>query len=174
MGGSSNKILIVLLVIVAFTAAIVYGLTGNKNTENGSGTNGGSSFQAVELNSGQTIDFPEAYAGKKVALVFFSVGWPSCVDEVLQLQPKLAEWKNDSFQLVLVTSDSQEEIKGFIQKNNVDATVLMDTQGAIGNQFGVQYIPTDYLINADGTTEDNFVGWDSTRMTQMEQWIKGQ
>ncbi len=95
------------------------------------------------------------------------------MNEVLQLQPRLSEWKNSGFQLVLVTSDSKETMQNFMDKNNVDAVVLMDTDGTISTQYGIQYIPADFLINSDGTLHEDFVGWSSDRLADMEQWVKG-
>lgn len=71
MDGSNKKVLVFVIAVAFLGAAVVFGLTRSQSSSQESMEK---SFQAVELKSGNTIDFPKAFAGKKVALVFFSVG----------------------------------------------------------------------------------------------------
>lgn len=131
------------------------------------------SFTLVELQSEKEVNFPADFSGKKTALVFFSLSWPSCVDEVLQLQPVLEDWKQHNFELIIITSDKPDDMKEFMQKNNIQATVLLDSEYTASKQYRVQYIPTDILVNEQSQIDQQFVGWQGEKsMAVIEKWLK--
>lgn len=93
---------------------------------------------------------------------------------MLQLQPVLEDWKKNNFELIIITSDTQKGMQKFVEENNIEATVLLDPEYSVGRQYGVQYIPTDYLVDEKGKIVDKFAGWNSeTSLDTIEKWIKG-
>jgi len=90
---------------------------------------------------------------------------------VLQLQPKLAGWQQQKFQLILVTSDDANALKSFFKQHPMPVKVLLDPQGEVFSKYNIQYIPSDYLINEKGVIEKSFVGWDANRSSELEEWL---
>lgn len=51
------------------------------------------------------------------------------------------------------------EVQAFAQQYGLESPVLMDSDGAIGNRYGLRGTPTTFYINADGVIEDMKVGF---------------
>lgn len=90
---------------------------------------------------------------------------------MLQLQPKLAGWQQKKFQLILVSSDDASALKSFFKQHPMPVKILLDPQGQAFQQYKVQYIPSDYLINEKGVIDKSFVGWDASRSSELENWL---
>lgn len=90
------------------------------------------------------------------------------------MQPRIAEWQSQyKFQLVIVSTDTPEELKNFMNKNKIQATVLVDSQMNANRLYKIQGIPADYLINSQGAVEHSFLGWSgSTSLKTIEDWLK--
>lgn len=93
------------------------------------------------------------------------------------MQTKWGEWqKKYPFQIVIVSSDSREEMEKFLKYKGIDgAMVLIDRNGQAFNKYKVQAIPADFLINEKGELESSFIGWrGSNSINQLEKWLQGQ
>lgn len=90
---------------------------------------------------------------------------------MLQLQPKLKQWQQKNFQLIIVSSDPADDLRAFFAEHNMPVKILLDPQGKVFEQYQVQYIPSDFLINTKGGTDSSFVGWDDSRSIEMENWV---
>jgi peroxiredoxin len=93
------------------------------------------------------------------------------VQEVLQLQPRLASWRQNGFELVIVSADPPEELRAFLARHPVDAVVLMDRSRAVGRLYGVRGIPADFLVDGEGVVRHSFVGWDQDFLESIEKWV---
>ncbi|MEW6424709.1 MAG: TlpA disulfide reductase family protein [Bacillota bacterium] len=91
--------------------------------------------------------------------------------EVLQLQPNLEKWRQNNFELLLVSSDPPGELKKFLSKNNLAVNVLLDSEFTAGKLYQVRGIPTDFLINEKGIIEHSFVGWGKNSLADLEDWV---
>lgn len=87
------------------------------------------------------------------------------------MQPHLEKWRQQNFELILVSSDPPEELKNFLHKNNLSVTVLLDKRFAAGKLYQVSGIPTDFLINGEGVIEHSFVGWGKKALENMASWV---
>lgn len=87
------------------------------------------------------------------------------------MQPKLSDWEAKKFQLILVTSDQADDLKAFFAKHPLPIKTLLDPSGQVSQQYQVQYIPSDFLINEKGVIDSSFVGWDNNRSNEMEKWL---
>jgi len=87
------------------------------------------------------------------------------------LQPKLADWQKKKFQLILVSSDGADDLKAFFKEHPMPGKILLDPSGKVFQQYKVQYIPSDFLINEKGVIDSSFVGWDDNRSNDMEKWL---
>lgn len=87
------------------------------------------------------------------------------------MQPKIASWQQNKFQLVIVSGDDKDELKAFFAEHKISAKILSDPTGKVFDQYRVQYIPSDFLVNEKGAVASSFVGWDDSRLAELEQWI---
>jgi peroxiredoxin len=92
------------------------------------------------------------------------------VTEVLQLQPHLEKWRQNNFELILVSGDRPEELKKFLSQHDLAVNVLLDKKFTAGKLYKVSGIPTDFLVNEQGIVDHSFVGWGKNSLANLEYW----
>lgn len=91
------------------------------------------------------------------------------------MQPVIEAWqKQYHFQLVVVSADQKEDLERFFSANNIPARVLQDLPGSAFQQYGVQVLPSDFLIDEEGMIKNSFIGWQGQNsLQQLENWLQG-
>jgi peroxiredoxin len=95
------------------------------------------------------------FRGKTVVLVFWASWCPDCRAEVPQLKEIYAAADPAKVRFVSVSFDREfDTLKQFVAENKLPGVQLFDPAGkkdsAVGSAYGVQWIPSLYLINPDG------------------------
>jgi peroxiredoxin len=95
------------------------------------------------------------FRGKTVVLIFWASWCPDCRAEVPQLKEMYAAADPAKVRFVSVSFDREfDTLKQFVAENKLPGVQLFDSAGkkdsAIGAAYGVQWIPSLYLINPDG------------------------
>jgi peroxiredoxin Q/BCP len=78
--------------------------------------------------------------GKKVVLLYFypKDDTPGCTKQACGLRDRMDSLKNDNIEVVGVSFDSAESHKKFVEKHNLNFTLLADTDGKIADAYGVR------------------------------------
>ena len=95
------------------------------------------------------------FRGKTVVLVFWASWCPDCRAEVPQLKEMYAAADPAKVSFVSVSYDRAfDALKQFVAENALPGVQLFDPAGkkdsALGAAYGVQWIPSLYLINPEG------------------------
>jgi len=109
------------------------------------------------------------FRDKKVVLNFFATWCPPCKAEI----PDFQRFHENNKDVVLVGIDVQEDaptVKEFIQAMGVTYTILLDSDGRIASNFGIQGIPTTFLIDENGKLVNKNVGM--MNYSQLESFVK--
>ena len=91
------------------------------------------------------------FRGKVVFLNFWTTWCPPCKYEMPSMQKLYNKLKHKKFAMVAV--DLQEPVsmvKDFVKTYKLDFTVLLDIKGDVGKQFGIQSIPTTFILDGKG------------------------
>jgi peroxiredoxin len=110
-------------------------------------------FSAQTL-GGETVTLA-SYAGRAVALIFFSTSCEPCREEAPKLEA-LAPWARQAgVELALVSVDEVEETRRFVDEFKLTLPVLVAPQGSntFKKDYQVPATPFYYLINARGTIQ---------------------
>ena len=99
------------------------------------------------------------YKGKIVYLTFWTTWCKNCVAELPILNQLYEEYGFNEDDVAILTISSpnvgregdEEYIKSFIEQNGYTLPVLMDDGGMIASYYGIQAIPTNFVIKPDGT-----------------------
>jgi DsbE subfamily thiol:disulfide oxidoreductase len=109
---------------------------------------------------GNSVNLKDIIGRNKVTLVNFWATWcPPCrgeIPELIQLYKKYAPQK-----MALLAIDLQEEpgkVKAFAKEKGMNFTVLIDSNGMVGNQYRVSGIPTTFIVDSKGQIRDVIVG----------------
>ncbi len=110
----------------------------------------------VEDKDGKPVTLRELQkSGKPVVLNFWASWCPPCKAEMPDFQ-KLYDAYKDKVTFVFVNAtDGQRETKAvaqaFLQKTGYTFPVYYDTKDDAALAYGIQYLPTTFVLKADGT-----------------------
>ncbi len=106
---------------------------------------------------GKTVKLADV-AGKKIVLLYF---YPKdftggCTKEACGFRDRMGDLQKDNVEVIGVSFDSADSHKQFIAKNNLNFTLLADTDGKIADLYGVRMAGKNmasrvsFLIGLDG------------------------
>jgi len=99
------------------------------------------------------------FEGKPVLINFWAIRCPPCRSEMPYIQEVYDEWHSKGLVLLAINiGESPSQIVEFMQSNNLNFPVLLDTEGKIAAQYSIQYIPTSFLIDENGIIQAWKVG----------------
>lgn len=150
-----KRFTISLSVIIAlfFFVASAYALDNGSNVPN---------FTLTDL-SGKNVSLSD-YKGKVVVLNFWASWCPPCKAEMPEFNEMDREFKKsgDTVLLAINMTDGRRETKKkvetFISEQKYKMRVLLDSEGKASNLFDIRYLPTTYVIDAEGTVTGQLVG----------------
>ena len=103
------------------------------------------------------------YRGK-VVFVDFWASWCSPCRQSLPMYDKLAgEFAPSDFVVIAVNVDEEAaDAKKFLTDHPVKYTIVQNPQGDIPKAFGLNGMPSSYLIDRDGMVRQRYVGFEPT------------
>lgn len=101
---------------------------------------------------GTDIKLSEVVKNNKAALLVFWATWcPHCVNEIPQLKQLNADYGSKGLKILAVDiGESDKKVGSFAKKEGIDYAILLDTDSAVANQYGVTGIPANILIDNSG------------------------
>ena len=109
---------------------------------------------ALRLLGGGTMDLAE-HKGKHIVILDFWASWCGPCRLALPVYAKAAEaYKAKGVVFYAVNlGEEEEQIKKFLDKEKLECTVALDSDGTASDQYGVQSIPHSVIIDKDGTVQ---------------------
>lgn len=91
------------------------------------------------------------YRGKVVYLDFWASWCGPCLKAIPEIEEMRDEFPEDEFQVVAINLDQKaKKAMRFLEKNPIGYPSAADPKGSLPGQFGVETMPTSYLIDRDG------------------------
>ena len=108
----------------------------------------------LPLLDGTTLVSPADYAGRPLFLNFWATWCAPCVRELPALEEFVAEHRADPNGPALLTinlGETAAEISGFLAEIGIDdLPVAMDINEVVKRDYGVQNLPTTFVIDGEG------------------------
>jgi len=103
--------------------------------------------------------------GKVVFLNFWATWCGPCRAEMPSMETLYALYKEKGLEILAVNcSENRQEVAAFMQEYGLSFSTLLDEDGKVRSIYGIQAIPTSYLIDRDGMIVARIVGsinWDT-------------
>ena len=136
-------------------------------------------------NAGQTIpDFTlptlsndsvqlSAHKGEVVYVDFWATWCPPCRKSFPWMEQMHRKYKDAGLKIIAVSIDGDKAaIQSFLNSNPVSFTVAHDKGGKIADSFGLQGMPTSYLIDRKGVLHYTHAGFRESDKDVLESHIK--
>jgi len=115
---------------------------------------------SLEAMNGETVSLT-SLRGRPVLLNFWASWCPPCRSEMPAMQELFAEFEDQGFTILAVNATNQDdldEMKRFVEDNQLQFPILLDQTGSAANLYNVQSLPTSFFINQEGIVEDLIIG----------------
>jgi peroxiredoxin len=107
-------------------------------------------FKAPALD-GKTKLSLTAYRGKVVYLDFWASWCPPCLTSLPQLEEMRKQFPSDQFQILAVNVDQDpQKARKFLERTKIGYPTATDPRGSIPASFGIETMPTSFLIDRRG------------------------
>mgnify|MGYP005853822767 CR=1 FL=1 len=107
-------------------------------------------FALPSLTGDGTVELSR-YRGKLVYLDFWASWCAPCLTAIPEIEKMRKEFPADRFQVIAVNLDQKtRKALRFLEKNPIGYPSASDPEGRLPTRFGVDTMPTSYLIDGDG------------------------
>jgi peroxiredoxin len=105
------------------------------------------------------------FEGKIVFLNFWTTWCPECRIEMPSMEKLHTKLKGKDFAMIAVNlQEPVLQVKTFLKKHPLTFTILLDSKGKIGSQFGIRAVPTTFILDKNCRIIGKALGsrpWDS-------------
>ena len=109
-----------------------------------------------------------AYKGKVVILNFWATWCPPCRAEMPSMETLYQRFKDQGLEILAVDlGEKAATVRQFIRSNRYTFPVLLDESGRVGSLYGIEAVPTSYIIDRGGKIIATVAGsfqWDNPRV----------
>jgi len=107
-------------------------------------------FKAPSLDGGKSLSLA-SFRGKVVYLDFWASWCPPCLTSLPLLEELRKEFPGDQFQVLAVNVDQDvEKARKFLERTGVGYPSATDPKGRLPEMFGIETMPTSFLIDRSG------------------------
>ena len=121
----------------------------------------------LPLLNGETVSLSD-YKGKVVILNFWATWCPPCRAEMPSMETLYQRFKAQGLEILAVDiGEDNATVQRFINNNRYTFPVLMDTNKRVSTLYGIEAIPTSYIIDREGKIIAKITGsihWDTPRI----------
>jgi peroxiredoxin len=155
-----RRLLIRSIILILLTSAVVYTLYANfTKDERGQIQAGDPAPDFVLTDMDGNKHKLSDYEGQGVFLNFWGTWCKPCEEEMPYMNNQYKEFKDQGVQVLAVNvSESKFLVNRFAAKHNLEFPIVIDKNGEVLNAYGVDPLPTTFLINPEGKVEKVLTG----------------
>lgn len=104
------------------------------------------------------------FRGKPVLIHFWATWCGTCTHEMPQFNAMARQFRDSDLVILGLSLDDSgrgtgwKAVAAYEQRQPLDFTVLMDSRGAVADQFGTYALPESYLLDRDGRVVRKWAG----------------
>jgi len=105
------------------------------------------------------------FKGKVVFLNFWATWCGPCRAEMPSMNALYSKYREKGLEIIAVNiMEKEADVIAFMENNKLSFPAYLDTDGAVSNSYGIQSIPSSFLIDREGKIVVRLVGsidWDA-------------
>ena len=109
-----------------------------------------------------------SFQGKVVFLNFWATWCGPCRIEMPSMEALYDRYKEKGLEILAVNcGEGQRDVLTFMRDNGLSFPALLDGDGRVSNSYGIQAIPTSFIIDREGKIVSRLVGsidWDTPKI----------
>ncbi len=160
MDKKKRRLLIRTIILIVLTSAVVYTLYANFTKEDrGKLKVGDTAPDFVLQDMDGTKHRLSDYKGEGVFLNFWGTWCKPCEREMPFMDNQYNKYKSQGVKVLAVNvGESDFLINRFVSKHGLTFPILVDKEEEVQNAYGIDPLPTTFLINPDGEIEKIITG----------------
>ena len=101
------------------------------------------------------------FRGSVVIIDFWATWCPPCREEIPHFVDLYNQYKDQGLEIIGVSMDQSPErvIPGFIERNNINYTILFGEDSVYDLYGGINAIPTTFVVDKDGNLVRKYIGY---------------
>lgn len=108
---------------------------------------------------GDIVQFPADLKGKVVAIQFWADWCPPCLSEMRLLAPAYASYQARGVVILAINLRQDKATVGkAVKQLDAPYEFLLDVDGEVAQTYGVETLPTSFIINRDGQIQTRILG----------------
>ena len=121
----------------------------------------------LQLLHGEGVSL-SSFKSKVVILNFWATWCPPCRAEMPSMEVLHNKYREKGLEILAVNIlEKEAEVLSFMDSNKLSFPAALDLDGAVSNSYGIQSIPTTFLIDREGNIVVRLVGsidWDTPKI----------
>ena len=108
---------------------------------------------------GTTMQFPENYRDKIVAIRFWADWCPFCKTEMADLEPVYRQYHGRGLVILAINvMQSPADVRAFTERLGISYEVLLDSRGEVMRRYGVMGLPMTFIVDRHGVIKTRIAG----------------
>ncbi|WP_017755629.1 thiol-disulfide oxidoreductase ResA [Calidifontibacillus oryziterrae] len=163
----SKRLIVRTIILLILVGALGYTLYSSFFTEKvlvGKGDMA-PNFVITDL-AGNEIEFDQ-YRGKGVFLNFWATWCPPCEEEMPYMENQYKTYKDQGVEVLAINvAETKLSVENFVERKGLTFPIVIDETTEIMEAYGVDPLPTTFLIDKDGKIIDIIKGSMSDQIIQ--------
>src|SRR3984893_12883299 len=143
----SNTELLMKKIAIALCAGLLIGLPVAPGYAEVAVVKQGEQLPALALNY---LGKQPELSGKPLLVEFWATWCPPCRKSIPHLNEIYAKYKAQGLQVIGITDENEAIVEKFQKQIPMDYDVAINTPQTVSHQFGIQAIPTAFLVDKSG------------------------
>ena len=111
--------------------------------------------------------------GRVVYLDFWATWCPPCRKSFPWMDDMQTQYADDGLTIIAISIDRKRELaERFVQQMEPSFTIAHDPKGTVSRKYGVNAMPTSYLIDRQGNIVNTHIGFRNSDKDKLEQQIE--
>jgi peroxiredoxin len=106
----------------------------------------------LQQSDGEDLALESVIQDNNLVLLNFWATWcPFCWIEMLELEKTYREYESRGLEVLAIAVDDPGDVMTYTELEPLSYPVLLDPEGVIAGRYGVDALPTSFLVGKDGT-----------------------